>query len=159
MSTMEQIRRQQRTLVLKKMPRFSTTSKILDDLCKVTSADNIEAVHRDQLDHGLLYMSPWLDPRRFYVTFSSLKLKRELSIRGSYRRRKVTYIPYPPPYLDADDLTQILSEYGTVLQKRFRRARNRRTIIGGFELEIVLKEDVLLPKSFTFDNVDHTILD
>ena len=150
-----QIRRQQQTLVLRKMPFKCTTSSLFNDFSKITSPENILSIHRDQLD-----------PRRFYVTFTSTQLKRDITSKELLlcgikipptKCDARGYIPYPPPYLDQQDLTTILSAYGEVVSSRFRRARGYNTIIGGLEFDLLLKDDTPLPSHFIYDGVKHTI--
>ena len=137
---------ERRTQVLRCVPFNTTTSSILNDLQRqITSPlkDVIEAVVQD-----------YVDRRRFYIRYTSVANKREVSRRG-FELGDITipgepaditgFIRNVPHYLTLEDMNGILSRYGTIVTSKFTTFEETDIRCGGFHFQIDLNENARLP--------------
>ena len=135
---------ERRTQVLRKLPPGTSVLSIINDMKEQTEipiGDVVESVIQEPLDK-----------RRFYVTFKSVEIKRQVT-RTGYRIGTITippeasdvqgFIPDVPHYLSKDDVIEILSRYGDVKSGSFKTFEDVRC--GGFTFELDLHENQRLP--------------
>ncbi len=147
-----------RTFVLRKLPPNTTARQIQQDLAPYTNNTNLqlEAVFRDELDS-----------RRFYARFGSITAKRYV-LKKAFCTNGITfvqnydfegYIPYPPPYATDEAILKELKTLGEVVSLKFRLAEGSKTRIGGADVKLMLREDLVEPPTFIkIHNQRHKIL-
>ena len=149
---------ERRTQVLRRVPPTTTTGFIISELqrqLEVPIAEVIEAVVQDCLDR-----------RRFYIRYTSVDKKREVSRHGFElgdikipgERADVTgFVRDVPHYLTQDDMKGILGRYGTIVESGFIMYQNTNIRCGGFKFELDLHENTRLPRTLRILNDVMTI--
>ena len=147
-----------RTIILRRVDPDATVESIIKDIvdqapliCQgpdlLAPGDLLEQVTRDELDR-----------RRYYVTYLTRVQKQKFQETG-FRVGK-TYIPptlgdfqgfiqFPPYFLGKQDLQEIMTSYGTILNDRFVEVQGVRT--GGWHFELRLHDGKTIPNVIDFD--------
>ena len=137
----------QRTQVLRKLSHNITPQVLYEAIVTALPdlKDQIQAVKRDEYDY-----------RRYYVIYKTLMAKRAAVSKGFVIQNTNIppmcgdaegYIPFPPPYMDKQDLERILKPYGELISGSFRSIEKHNDVqTGGFDFVIKLKENKLLPR-------------
>ena len=144
---------ERRTQILRRVPPSTTSTFIISELqrqLEVPISDVVEAVVQDCLDR-----------RRYYVLYTSVEKKREVSRRGFElgdikipgERADVTgFVKDVPHYLTQEDMNAILGRYGDIVSSGFQTFEETNIRCGGFNFELDLHQNMKLPSSLRILN-------